>query len=85
MVGFVLFSTILGLRFLREANTRETSRIIYRRLKKEKAVRECERERDRERQRERERERERESDIAEGAFLKFQTNLNKKIKLLAST
>ena len=37
LVGFVLFSTILGLRFLREANTRETIRIIYRRLKKEKA------------------------------------------------
>ena len=74
--------------FIREANTRETSRIIYRRLKKEKVVRECERERERrerEREREREKEREREIDIAEGAFLKFQTNLNKKIKLLAST
>ena len=55
---------------------RETSRIIYRRLKKEKVARERERERE---------ERERERDIAEGAFLKFQTNLNKKIKLLAST
>ena len=43
---------------------RETSWIIYRRLKKEKVVRE--------------RERQRESNIAEGAFLKFQTNLNKK-------
>ena len=71
LVGFVLFSTILGLRFLREANRRETSWIIYRRLKKEKVVRE--------------RETERESNIAEGAFLKFQTNLNKKIKLLAWT
>ena len=67
----VLFSTMLRLRFLREANRRETSWIIYRRLKKEKVVRE--------------RETERESNIAEGAFLKFQTNLNKKIKLLAST
>ena len=64
LVGFVLFSTMLGLRFFREANMRETSWIIYRRLKKEKVVRE--------------RERQRESNIAEGAFLKFQTNLNKK-------
>ena len=68
---------MLGLRFLGEANTRETRWIIYRRLKKEKVVRERERQRDRET--------ERESNIAEGAFLKFQTNLNKKIKLLAST
>ena len=70
---------MLGLRFLGEANTRETRWIIYRRLKKEKVVRE------RERERQRDRETERESNIAEGAFLKFQTNLNKKIKLLAST
>ena len=68
---------MLGLRFLGEANTRETRWIIYRRLKKEKVVGERERQRDRET--------ERESNIAEGAFLKFQTNLNKKIKLLAST
>ena len=68
---------MLGLRFLGEANTRETRWIIYRRLKKEKVVRERERQKDRET--------ERESNIAEGAFLKFQTNLNKKIKLLAST
>ena len=70
---------MLGLRFLGEANTRETRWIIYRRLKKEKVARE------RERERQRDRETERESNIAEGAFLKFQTNLNKKIKLLAST
>ena len=73
LFGFVLFSTMLGLRFLREANTRETSWIIYRCLKKEKVVRE------------RQTETERESNSAEGAFLRFQTNLNKKIKLLAST
>ena len=35
-------------------------------------------ERERERERERETERVSESDIVEGAFLKFQTNLNKK-------
>ena len=69
---------MLGLRFIGEANTRETRWIIYRRLKKrESGKRETERQRDRET--------ERESNIAEGAFLKFQTNLNKKIKLLAST
>ena len=70
---------MLRLRFLREANTRETSWIINRCLKKEKVVRE------RERDRQTETERERESNSAEGAFLKFQTHLNKKIKLLAST
>ena len=40
------FSTMLGLRFLKEADTRGTSRIIYIRLKKEKVVREWERERE---------------------------------------
>ena len=69
---------MLGLRFLGEANTRETRWIIYRRLKKRESGK-------RERERQRDRETERESNIAEGAFLKFQTNLNKKIKLLAST
>ena len=38
---------MLGLRFLREANTRETSWIIYRRLKIEKVIRERERQRER--------------------------------------
>ena len=38
---------MLGLRFLGEANTRETRWIIYRRLKKEKVVRERERQRER--------------------------------------
>ena len=52
LVGFVFFSTMLGLRFLKEADTRGTSRIIYIRLKKEKVVREWERERERERERE---------------------------------
>ena len=56
---------MLRLRFLREANTRETSWIINRCLKKEKVVRE------RERDRQTETERERESNSAEGAFLKF--------------
>ena len=45
---------MLGLRFLGEANTRETRWIIYRRLKKEKVARERERETERQRNRERE-------------------------------
>ena len=45
---------MLGLRFLGEANTRETRWIIYRRLKKEKVVRERDRETERQRNRERE-------------------------------
>ena len=45
---------MLGLRFLGEANTRETRWIIYRRLKKEKVVRERETETERQRNRERE-------------------------------
>ena len=52
LVGFVFF-----LRFLKEAVTRETSGIIYIRLKKEKVVREWGREREREREREKERRR----------------------------
>ena len=44
---------MLGLRFLGEANTRETRWIIYRRLKKEKVVRERERDKETEKQRER--------------------------------
>ena len=44
---------MLGLRFLKEADTRGTSRIIYIRLKKEKVVREWEREREREKYRRR--------------------------------
>ena len=47
LVGFVFF-----LRFLKEADTRGTSGIIYIRLKKEKVVREWGRERERERERE---------------------------------
>ena len=46
---------MLRLRFLREANTRETSWIINRCLKKEKVVRERETDRQTETERERER------------------------------
>ena len=44
---------MLGLRFLGEANTRETRWIIYRRLKKENVVRERERDKETKKQRER--------------------------------